>query len=209
MYTQIHNYSTNEYDIDNTNKNYSSMGANTSTLRTEEITEMQALSHCMFSSSPHFTPSHPTSLLLLLSVQLYTSQSILSLFVIPLLTWINAWSVSPKEIKRLYKRFKRLDKDEKGSISTDEFLTIPEMSMNPLVSRILSLFHVLYSSYSFLILVWFLFDCWKISMFDNRKDGQVNFRQFVETMSVFHPKGNRNEKLNCMSLSFPQSSRHI
>ena len=61
MYTQIYNYSTNEYDIDNTNKNYSTMGANTSTLRTEEITEMQALSHCMFSSSPHFTPSHPTS----------------------------------------------------------------------------------------------------------------------------------------------------
>eukprot|EP00026_Physarum_polycephalum_P016700 Phypoly_transcript_17674.p1 GENE.Phypoly_transcript_17674~~Phypoly_transcript_17674.p1 ORF type:complete len:182 (+),score=31.48 Phypoly_transcript_17674:198-743(+) len=100
------------------------MGANTSTLRTEEITEMQAVSH-----------------------------------------------FSPKEIKRLYKRFKRLDKDEKGSISTDEFLTIPELSMNPLVSRI-------------------------ISMFDNKKDGQVNFRQFVETMSVFHPKGNREEKLN-------------
>jgi len=99
------------------------MGANTSTLRAEEVSEMQSVSH--------FTP---------------------------------------KEIKRLYKRFKRLDKDEKGSISTEEFLTIPELSMNPLNRRI-------------------------IAIFDSNKDGQVNFKEFVRSLSAFHPRGDREEKV--------------
>eukprot|EP01112_Ceratiomyxa_fruticulosa_P016066 TRINITY_DN481_c0_g1_i1.p1 TRINITY_DN481_c0_g1~~TRINITY_DN481_c0_g1_i1.p1 ORF type:complete len:192 (+),score=37.03 TRINITY_DN481_c0_g1_i1:122-697(+) len=78
-----------------------------------------------------------------------------------------------KEIKRFYKRFKRLDKEEKGSISTEEFMAIPELSMNPLKTRI-------------------------IQVIDSDKDGLVNFKQFVRSLNVFHPQTPRSEKIKFM-----------
>eukprot|EP01113_Clastostelium_recurvatum_P022530 TRINITY_DN2691_c0_g1_i1.p1 TRINITY_DN2691_c0_g1~~TRINITY_DN2691_c0_g1_i1.p1 ORF type:complete len:198 (-),score=40.07 TRINITY_DN2691_c0_g1_i1:46-639(-) len=80
---------------------------------------------------------------------------------------------SAREIRRLYKRFVGLDKQEKGSISTEEFLAVPELSMNPLKSRI-------------------------IQVFDSKKDGQVNFQQFVRSLNVFHPLTPKSEKLKFM-----------
>eukprot|EP01111_Echinosteliopsis_oligospora_P013237 TRINITY_DN4694_c0_g1_i1.p1 TRINITY_DN4694_c0_g1~~TRINITY_DN4694_c0_g1_i1.p1 ORF type:complete len:179 (+),score=32.92 TRINITY_DN4694_c0_g1_i1:57-593(+) len=77
---------------------------------------------------------------------------------------------TPREIRKLYKRFKRLDREEKGSVSTDEFYNIPELSMNPLAPRI-------------------------ISVFDAAKNGQVNFKQFIEVLSVFHPESSKEEKM--------------
>jgi serine/threonine-protein phosphatase 2B regulatory subunit len=64
------------------------------------------------------------------------------------------------QLKRLYKRFKRLDKDNKGGISREEFLSIPELAMNPLSPRILSLF-------------------------DTRHEDVVDFRNFIEILSIF------------------------
>eukprot|EP01121_Diplochlamys_sp_Union-15-3_P019076 TRINITY_DN7097_c0_g1_i2.p1 TRINITY_DN7097_c0_g1~~TRINITY_DN7097_c0_g1_i2.p1 ORF type:complete len:191 (-),score=43.37 TRINITY_DN7097_c0_g1_i2:6-539(-) len=75
-----------------------------------------------------------------------------------------------KEIKSLYKRFKRLDKDNSGTISTDEFQSIPELAMNPLAPRI-------------------------IAIFDTNKDDQVNFKQFVQRLSVFSSKGSKKDKM--------------
>ena len=44
------------------------------------------------------------------------------------------------EIKRLGKRFKKLDLDGSGSISIEEFLSLPELQQNPLVRRVIDIF---------------------------------------------------------------------
>eukprot|EP01129_Flabellula_baltica_P016589 TRINITY_DN892_c0_g1_i2.p1 TRINITY_DN892_c0_g1~~TRINITY_DN892_c0_g1_i2.p1 ORF type:complete len:156 (+),score=39.09 TRINITY_DN892_c0_g1_i2:45-512(+) len=77
---------------------------------------------------------------------------------------------SASEIKQLYKRFKRLDRDDTGTIGTDEFLCIPELAMNPLAMRV-------------------------ISLFETDRSGRVNFQQFVQTLSVFSLKGTEEEKI--------------
>jgi Ca2+-binding EF-hand superfamily protein len=41
---------------------------------------------------------------------------------------------APKEIKILYKRFRRLDRSGRGTISADDLTMIPELAMNPLAS---------------------------------------------------------------------------
>lgn len=74
-------------------------------------------------------------------------------------------NLTQSEIKRLYKRFQKLDRNHTGILEPDELTMIPELAMNPLVPRIMTLF-------------------------DN-----VNFRQFVNILSVFAAKGSREEKL--------------
>ncbi|KAL9644482.1 hypothetical protein ABK040_009348 [Willaertia magna] len=75
-----------------------------------------------------------------------------------------------KEIKKLYKRFKKLDKDGNGNITKDEFLMIPELAVNPLVKRV-------------------------ISIFDANGDGSVNFKEFISALSVFNALGDKQKKL--------------
>jgi serine/threonine-protein phosphatase 2B regulatory subunit len=75
-----------------------------------------------------------------------------------------------KEIKRLYKRFKKLDKDGNGCITSDEFFMIPELAVNPLVKRV-------------------------ISIFDANGDDSVNFKEFISALSVFNARGDKNAKL--------------
>ncbi|XP_063413150.1 calcineurin subunit B type 2-like isoform X3 [Mytilus trossulus] len=43
------------------------------------------------------------------------------------------------EVRRLGKRFCKLDKDNSGSLSVDEFMSIPELKDNPLVQRVVSI----------------------------------------------------------------------
>ncbi|RVE76751.1 hypothetical protein OJAV_G00012190 [Oryzias javanicus] len=45
-----------------------------------------------------------------------------------------------EEIRRLQKRFKKLDLDQSGSLSVDEFLSLPELQQNPLVHRVIDIF---------------------------------------------------------------------
>ncbi|GAM23803.1 hypothetical protein SAMD00019534_069780 [Acytostelium subglobosum LB1] len=80
---------------------------------------------------------------------------------------------SQKEVKRLFKRFKRLDKEEKGTINVEDFSQIPELSMNPLLPRL-------------------------ISIFDVNRSGQLNFAQFVNTLSVFHPNAEKIDKIKLL-----------
>lgn len=44
------------------------------------------------------------------------------------------------EIKRLGKRFRKLDLDNSGSLSIDEFMSLPELQQNPLVQRVIDIF---------------------------------------------------------------------
>ena len=50
------------------------------------------------------------------------------------------FTVDADEIKRLGKRFRKLDLDNSGSLSVDEFMTLPELQQNPLVQRVIDIF---------------------------------------------------------------------
>lgn len=52
----------------------------------------------------------------------------------------SLFAVDADEIKRLGKRFKKLDLDNSGSLSVDEFMSLPELQQNPLVQRVIELF---------------------------------------------------------------------
>ena len=45
-------------------------------------------------------------------------------------------AVNQYEVEALYNRFRALDKGRKGYITADEFLAIPELSINPLAQRL-------------------------------------------------------------------------
>lgn len=49
-------------------------------------------------------------------------------------------SVDADEIKRLGKRFRKLDLDNSGALSIDEFMSLPELQQNPLVQRVIDIF---------------------------------------------------------------------
>ncbi len=48
-------------------------------------------------------------------------------------------AVEPEEIKRLSRSFKKLDLNQNGSLSVDEFMSIPELQQNPLVRRVIDI----------------------------------------------------------------------
>ena len=48
--------------------------------------------------------------------------------------------VSEEELRRLGRRFKKLDIDKNGTISIEEFMSLPELQQNPLVRRVIDLF---------------------------------------------------------------------
>ncbi|CAL1529673.1 calcineurin subunit B type 1 [Biomphalaria glabrata] len=74
------------------------------------------------------------------------------------------------EIKRLGKRFRKLDLDNSGSLSIDEFMSLPELHQNPLVQRV-------------------------IDIFDTDGNGEVDFKEFIEGISQFSVKGDKESKL--------------
>lgn len=49
-------------------------------------------------------------------------------------------SVDADEIKRLGKRFRKLDLDNSGALSVEEFMSLPELQQNPLVQRVIDIF---------------------------------------------------------------------
>jgi len=76
------------------------------------------------------------------------------------------------ELRRLARRFKKLDLDGSGSLSVDEFMSLPELQQNPLVQRV-------------------------IDIFDEDGNGEVDFREFIQGISQFSVKGDKNIKLRC------------
>lgn len=77
----------------------------------------------------------------------------------------------PDEIARLGKRFRKLDLDSNGALSVEEFMTLPELQENPLVQRV-------------------------VDIFDQDRNGEVDFREFIEGVSQFSVKGDKTSKLN-------------
>ncbi|XP_008140064.2 calcineurin subunit B type 2 [Eptesicus fuscus] len=75
-----------------------------------------------------------------------------------------------EEIKRLGKRFKKLDVDSSGALSADELLSLPELWHNPLAQRV-------------------------FEVFDADGDGEVDFEEFVAGTSQFSLRGDEEQKL--------------
>jgi serine/threonine-protein phosphatase 2B regulatory subunit len=63
-----------------------------------------------------------------------------------------------------------LDYDKSGQVSSDEFLRIPEIAANPLRHRI-------------------------ISVFDENKDDEVDFSEFISALSIFRKEYDEEKKL--------------
>ncbi|EPB78625.1 calcineurin B subunit family protein [Ancylostoma ceylanicum] len=78
--------------------------------------------------------------------------------------------VDAYELRRLARRFKKLDIDGSGSLSVEEFMSLPELQQNPLVQRV-------------------------IDIFDEDGNGEVDFREFIQGISQFSVKGDKNVKL--------------
>lgn len=76
--------------------------------------------------------------------------------------------VSQSEIESLYSRFRALDRGRKGYITADEFLAIPELSINPLAQRLVRHFE------------------------------SVNFKEFVKLLAPFSSRATRDMKLASM-----------
>ncbi|KAL9088638.1 MAG: hypothetical protein Q9159_002973 [Coniocarpon cinnabarinum] len=74
------------------------------------------------------------------------------------------------EVERLRKRFLKLDKDGSGTLEASEFLSLPQVSSNPLSARM-------------------------IAIFDEDGSGSVDFQEFISGLSAFSSKGNKEEKL--------------
>jgi len=68
------------------------------------------------------------------------------------------------EILSLYRRFRRLDLKQKGYLTADEILGIPEISINPLSPRLVQIY------------------------------SGVNFKEFVSLLSIFSPRASVEEK---------------
>eukprot|EP01126_Amoeba_proteus_P015497 TRINITY_DN169_c0_g1_i6.p1 TRINITY_DN169_c0_g1~~TRINITY_DN169_c0_g1_i6.p1 ORF type:complete len:102 (-),score=26.89 TRINITY_DN169_c0_g1_i6:455-760(-) len=79
---------------------------------------------------------------------------------------------SERELKRLHRRFKKLDTDGSGTLTIDEFMSIPELAVNPLLERV-------------------------IQIFDENKDNEIQFSEFIKALSIFSDKGNKEGKLQC------------
>ncbi|XP_040819475.1 calcineurin subunit B type 2 [Ochotona curzoniae] len=74
------------------------------------------------------------------------------------------------EIKRLGKRFRKLDLDQSGTLSVEEFLSLPQLEQNPLAKRV-------------------------IDIFDTDGNGEVDFKEFILGTSQFSVKGDEEQKL--------------
>ena len=74
------------------------------------------------------------------------------------------------EIKKLKKRFDKMDTNKNGKLSVEEIMSIPGLEHNPLVSRV-------------------------IETFDTNNDGEINFMEFVQGISRFSVKTSKEDKL--------------
>jgi len=90
-------------------------------------------------------------------------------------------SYEPKEIKVLYKRFRRLDRSGRGTISLDDLTMIPEIAMNPLSPRLAVLF-------------------------ERDSEDRINFKSFVSALAIFSDKSRPEAKCRGSSMLWDASS---
>jgi len=77
---------------------------------------------------------------------------------------------SEEELQKLYRKFRKIDTDGSGTLSKQEFMDIKELQGNPLLERV-------------------------IDVFDENRDGEVQFTEFISSLAVFSQHGNDDAKL--------------
>lgn len=129
-----------------------SMGNSSSLLTQYDIEEVQEHSHHLCGSSLHF-------LFLFCSFCEYLIRK--WFLICCFFFWWNL--VSQQEIVSLYKRFCQLDRNSKGFISADEFLSVPEFAMNPL-SQVDYWIGFKIAKFDFVSSIWAIlsFRCWTL-----------------------------------------------
>jgi len=83
---------------------------------------------------------------------------------------IRESNFTESELKRLHRRFKRLDTDGSGTLTIDEFVSVPELAVNPLLERVLQIF-------------------------DQDKDNEIQFYEFIKALSIFSERSSKEEKI--------------
>jgi len=78
-------------------------------------------------------------------------------------------SFSTEDLKRLHRRFRKLDSQHAGSLGLQDFLDVPDLEHNPLVQRV-------------------------VASFDTDHSGRVDFYEFISSMSVFTRMDCKQEK---------------
>lgn len=82
---------------------------------------------------------------------------------------LHRLTVTPEELRKLFRRFKKLDTDGSGALSVQEFQAIPELEHNPLVTRV-------------------------VTTIDSNKSGEVDFVEFIQVflslrmLGLFRPR---------------------
>uniref|UniRef100_A0A7S1CAZ7 EF-hand domain-containing protein n=1 Tax=Bicosoecida sp. CB-2014 TaxID=1486930 RepID=A0A7S1CAZ7_9STRA len=74
-----------------------------------------------------------------------------------------------QDIKVLFRRFRRLDRGNRGVIGSQDILAVPEVAMNPLAGRVTALIEA-------------------ATDLDGDGGYMLNFRSFVRALAVFSPK---------------------
>ena len=92
-------------------------------------------------------------------------------------------------------RFKKLDLDNSGSLSVDEFMSLPELQQNPLVQRVIGEYWQ--ENFEWVIVFWWWLAHIEFSaeIFDDDGNGEVDFKEFIQGVSQFSVKGDKNSKL--------------
>jgi len=110
--------------------------------------------------------------------------------------WAFFRLVEPEEIKRLGKRFRKLDLDNSGSLSIDEFMSLPELQQNPLVQRVIDIFDADGNGEVDFKGREKLFPPQNFTKFPNRLSLFVLvFIEFIQGVSQFSVKGDKESKL--------------
>lgn len=77
------------------------------------------------------------------------------------------------EIEKLYSRFAHLDRSNCGTLSKDDFLSIPELAINPLCDRLIKMFFSNPNP-------------------DHEHEERINFKQFVYVLATFNTTSGDN-----------------
>ncbi|KAL0220126.1 hypothetical protein P9112_005779 [Eukaryota sp. TZLM1-RC] len=77
---------------------------------------------------------------------------------------------SPKEIKLMHKRFCKLDRSQKGTITAEDFKHIPDLSSNPFLVRVIAIF--------------------------TESSGSIDFKKVVSALSCFRSREVTIDKLS-------------